>query len=501
MSGQQRQKSKASIREVQVSEKGYTYTAIMCRWREEGKDKRKRFKTIKEAQAFAGIKEVELGNDTAKLDNVITRLSPAQVHEAEAAFHALGEKYTLRQAVNFFLDHYSRSDFNITIVEAIRQFLVDKERDGVRERSIRQLESTLRQFEAFAYVESLDTGGKSAFASARAGLAKEKAASPDEIARSMTKKHRALWRKAAREVGDSESKAVPKILESCSKAVRNAAADARESIEVNRAPHQWEIVNLIRDKVDSVDLQEVTTPLIEAFLRSLRAKDGVSPASRKTWNNMRADIHYLCAWCGNAQRRWLGDNPASPIHKFKVSRGVPDSLTVAQSQALMQYVAEFEGGKMVQYFALALFAGLRTGEDGELHKLARHKDKAKLIDLQNEVIHIQPEISKTGQDRQVKIRPNLQRWLLDYPAEVLPANHSRLVKSVRAHFKLTHDVLRHTFFSMYISAFDSVGRAALEGGNTEGIIRHHYLNLASMDEGKQFWDIAPAKGKKIVNIA
>jgi len=501
MSEQLRDKSKVSIREVTFKDKGYEYSAIQCRWVEKGKDKRRRFKTLAEAKAFASIKEVELGNADVKLGNVLTRLNPAQVHEAEAAFQDLGEKYTLRQAVNFFLEHYSRPDFSISIAEAVKQFLPAKERDGVRERSIRQLESTLRQFEAFAFVESLDARGKSAFASARARLAKEKAASPDEIARRMEKKHRAAWRKAAREIGDGDSKAVTKILEVCSKVVRNAAADARESIEVNRAPHQWEIVNLVREKVGAVDLEEVTTPLIESFLRSLRAKDGVSPASRKTWNNTRADIHSFCAWCGNAQRRWLGDNPASPIQKFKVNRGVPDSLTVAQSEALMQYVAGFEGGKLVHYFALALFAGLRTGEDGELHKLARHRDKAKLIDLKNEVIHIQPEISKTGQYRQVKIRPNLRRWLMDYPAEILPANHSRMVKAVRARFKLTHDVLRHTFFSMYVSAFDSVGRAALEGGNTEGIIRRHYLNLASMDEGKQFWKITPAKGKKIINIA
>ena len=110
-----------------------------------------------------------------------------------------------------------------------------------------------------------------------------------------------------------------------------------------------------------------------------------------------------------------------------------------------------------------MFAGLRTGSDGELHKLAKHEDKIKLIDLDNDVIHIQPEISKTVGYRQVMIRPNLRRWLLDYPAEILPVNYAKEVQAIRKRFKLTHDVLRHTFFSMYVAAFDSVGRAALEG--------------------------------------
>lgn len=108
-----------------------------------------------------------------------------------------------------------------------------------------------------------------------------------------------------------------------------------------------------------------------------------------------------CAWCGNAQRRWIGDNPATAIQKLKVRRGVPDALTVAQVEELIQYVAGWEDGKLVHYFALALCSG----------------------------------------------------------------------------------------------------DAALEGGNTEGIIRRHYLNMASKDEGREFWKIAPCKGKKIINIA
>lgn len=496
-----RAKAKVTIRKTEEKADGYTYTTFLCRWREDGRDRKKRFKDLVKAEAFALTKEVELGNSNAQFHNVVTRMTMEQVHEAEAAFQALGNRYTLREAVNFFLKHYSRPDFIISIDDAVRQFLEGKERDGVRPRSIKQLESSLRQFEAFAYEHRLDAAGRTTMEAARAKLSKDKQAMPEEIARRMNAEHRAAFRIAAREVGEESAKAVPAIMAKLGKAERNEAARARDDIELNRTPHLWEIVNAVRDELPSPQVHDVNNSLIESFLRSLKAKDGVSPASRKTWNNFRADIHSFCAWCGDAQRRWIGDNPATPIQKYKVSRGVPDSLSVAQSEALMQHVATFEGGKLVHYFALALFAGLRTGEDGELHKLAKHPDKAKLIDLKNDVIHVQPEISKTGHYRQVKIRPNLRRWLLDYPAAILPVNHSRLVKAVRAKFQLSHDVLRHTFFSMYIAAFNSIGRAALEGGNTEGIIRRHYLNLSNMDEGKRFWEIEPPKGKKIINIA
>ena len=146
---------------------------------------------------------------------------------------------------------------------------------------------------------------------------------------------------------------------------------------------------------------------------------------------------------------------------------------------------------MARFFALALFAGLRPGPDGELYKLARHADLPKFVDLERGVIHLQPEVSKTHQYRQVIIRPNLKAWLTTYTGEILPTNHDRMLKHIRAKFHLGHDVLRHTFFSMHVAAFKSVGEAAIEGGNTESVVKRHYLNLSNYTEGTQFWAIHP----------
>lgn len=493
-------RARITLREIEEKADGYTYTTFLVRWRENGKDRKKRYKDKAEAEGFVLTKQIELGNANVSLHNVVTRLTPEQVREAESALHRLGDRYTLAEAVDFFLSNFTRPDFTISIAKAVRAFLEAKEKDGVRPRSIVQLESTLRQFEAFAFLHGLPESEQGAVENGRATVAKRLLATPEEIARQMPKEYRAPFRAAIREAGENSPAVLPDVFPALPVDVRNAAADAREAIERKRQPSDWQVVAEIRDTVTEPDLHTVTTSLVEAFLRSLRGKDGVSNASRKTWNNFRADLHSFFAWCADSQRRWLPHNPASPIVKFKVSRGVPDILSLGQAEALMEHVASFEKGALVPYFALALFAGLRTGEEGELHKLAKHADRGKLIDLENGVIHIQPEISKTGQYRQVKIRENLARWLVAYPLPILPKNHSRLIRAVRAKFKLTHDVLRHTFFSMHIAAFDSVGRAALEGGNTEGIIRRHYLNMTSPEEGKRFWQIGPATGEKIVQI-
>lgn len=247
----------------------------------------------------------------------------------------------------------------------------------------------------------------------------------------------------------------------------------------------------------TVHVHEITADTIERFLDHLRAKDGKQKASLKTWNNFRADLSSFFAWCGDHPRRWIGDNPAARVKKNKkLEKDVPDTLTVEEAEALMRHVEEHAGGVMVRYFAIALFAGLRTGPTGELHKLARHPDRDKLIDLATGVIHVPAEISKTREKRQVLIRPNLRAWLERSAVEILPRNHDRIVKAIRAEKKLSHDVLRHSFFSYHVGAFRSVGDAALEGGNTEAVLRRHYLNLTPRTEAERFWRIAP-KGVEI----
>ena len=45
---------------------------------------------------------------------------------------------------------------------------------------------------------------------------------------------------------------------------------------------------------------------------------------------------------------------------------------------------------------------------------------------------------------------------------------------------------------MTVGAFRSVGDASLQAGNSEAVIRKHYLDLKSVEEADQFWHIVPA---------
>ena len=483
---------KLTLREITDHKAGYSWTTYLVQgWRdEEGRHGRKKFKTREEAEAFIATKNVELTNADTALHNVVTRLSKAHVEEAEAAFTRLGGRYTLGNAVDYFLRTFAQPETPVALDKARDAFLDAREREGVRPRSLVQLRSTLGQFIGFVTLHLLPAELRPEIEQVRGEIGKERAATLAEVVQRLAPDLREAGRKAAEEVED-----VPGLLRrKLAPALRNAIAAARDGIEARRLPADHELAAALVESVPGARVpavHEITPGDVEAFLRGLRAKGGMGAASRKTWNNARADLHSFLGWCADKQRRWCAENPASAVAKYKLGRGVPHVLTVAQARDLMAYVAAYEDGAMAKYFALALFAGLRSGPDGELMKLARHADRAKLIDLAHGVIHVQPEISKTHQYRQTTIRPVLHQWLTRYESAIWPTNADRMLKHIRARFELAHDVLRHSFFSYLVGAEKSVERAALEGGNTEGILRRHYLNLTNTGEAQDFWLILP----------
>jgi site-specific recombinase XerD len=378
-----------TVKQVTQREHGTEYQTWMVGGYVNGKRIRIRCKSEDEARMRKSEEETKAINAERSSRFIQTRLTAAQLSEAESCFDRLAPKYTLIQAVDYFLQHFHAPDFTITVGEASTKFRGAME-GRVRDRSLIQLKSTLGQFERFT---------------------------------------------------------------------------------------------------ENSNVHEVTAETVERFLQSLRAKNGTDKASRKTWNNYRADIHLFLEWCREKPQRYVSANPVADVKRFKIDRDHVNVLNVDQCQELMEHVAQFREGRLVRFFALALFAGIRPGKKGELEKLG---NSPQLVDLESKVIRITPSMSKTRQSRQIKIRPNLFKWLKRYPGEILPAKSDRELTAIRKKFELTHDVLRHTFISMHIGAFKSFADAALESGNSEKIIRNHYLNVVPAGQAKAFWKIQPS---------
>jgi integrase len=376
-----------TVKQVTQREHGAEYQTWMVSGYVNGKRIRIRCKSEDEARMRKSEEETKAINSERSNRFIPTRLTVAQLNEAESCFDRLAPKYTLTEAVDYFLQHFHAPDFTITVGEASTKFRSAME-GVIRDRTMIQLKSSLGQFERFA---------------------------------------------------------------------------------------------------DGCSVHEITPETAERFLQSLRARNGTDKASRKTWNNVRGELHQFFEWCREKPRRYVSTNPVTDIKRFEIDGGHVEVLTVQRCRELMDYVAEFKAGKLVRYFSLALFGGVRPG--GELKKLA---DSPESIDLESRVIRISGKMAKTGKPRQIEIRPNLLKWLKRYPGDILPTNAYNELEAIRKTFKLSHDVLRHTFCSAHVMAFGSFAETAIESGNSESIIRTHYLNAIPKDQAKAFWRIEPS---------
>ena len=255
---------------------------------------------------------------------------------------------------------------------------------------------------------------------------------------------------------------------------------------------------------------EIQADEIREYLDAPLGRSKAVP-SLKTWNNRRGYLSTFFKFC--LSKKYVAEDIILEVPKFKVkkARGTADTLSAEEATDFMEWLETYKGpqnkdgtfwgkpGCMVPYYALTLFAGIRPDwKDGEIKKL-----QAKDFRFDTGVIIIEPEASKVNEKRTIKMQPNLVKWLEKYPIEEYPIIPTRRFRDlwvdVREQRKLRHDVMRHTFISMTVGAFRSVGDASLQAGNSEAVIRKHYLDLKSVEEADAFWKIVP-KGETLPEL-
>jgi integrase len=243
-------------------------------------------------------------------------------------------------------------------------------------------------------------------------------------------------------------------------------------------------MNRLPKRCPAVTVSDLTPARLVAYFEFGRA-------SRKTYNNRRGVISGFLKFA--QQRDWIAENPLTkiPAHRIRRRRGGAQTLTATQAQALMEFV-ETNHPAAVPFFALCLFAGIRPClRTGEITRL-----QPKHVRLTEGIIRIDGEVSKIREPRTITIQPNLAAWLRAYPLEknpIIPANLQHLREKAVEKFDLTHDVMRHTTISMFVAKFRSIGEAALQAGNSESIIRKHYLDLKDPAEADLFFGIMPTR--------
>src|ERR1035437_6389807 len=128
-----------------VDGQGYVFHLVQG-WQVDGVWQRRRFKDRDKAETFAAGLRVQMENKGRAQRLVLSPLTDGQHEEALQAFDKLGGTYTLANAVDYFLRNHRPPEFTIRAADALNRYLDDKERDGVRDRTLAAIKSVLKQF-------------------------------------------------------------------------------------------------------------------------------------------------------------------------------------------------------------------------------------------------------------------------------------------------------------------------------------------------------------------
>jgi integrase len=157
--------------------------------------------------------------------------------------------------------------------------------------------------------------------------------------------------------------------------------------------------------------------------------------------------------------------------------------------------------QVVPCIALSAFAGLRAEEILRL-------DWAD-VERRPGFIEVAAHKAKTATRRIVPISENLAHWLALAPrngVRVWPYSNAWFFEAMRnassdAKIKWKHNALRHSYISYRLAAVQDVNRVALEAGNSPQMIFRHYRELATPDQARTWFSIAPATGNKVIAIS
>ena len=186
--------------------------------------------------------------------------------------------------------------------------------------------------------------------------------------------------------------------------------------------------------------------------------------------------------------KWLPSNPLEEIKPKRNDPKQPEVISPEQVAELLRVAADYLPQGAVPYLALSVFAAIRPQE---MKRLSNQGNLKSLINIDTGIITLPAHVAKGRRIRNVKIRPALKSYLEAYPEppRLIDSQMRRLKKQLS--FKIPHDGLRHTGITGIYMEHRSFGDTALETGNSEKIIRDHYLGFWTTAQAEKFWSISP----------
>jgi integrase len=227
--------------------------------------------------------------------------------------------------------------------------------------------------------------------------------------------------------------------------------------------------------------------------------------SPRSYNNFLRSLRTFFAF---AQKQgWLSREAdlLARVEKRKEKSAPVEIFTPSELAALLNHATP----DLAPCVALAAFAGLRAEEILRLE----WSD----VDRRPGFIEVGAHKAKTATRRLVPITSNLSDWLAAAPrnsARVWPHSKPWLFESIRrtvlainnnkkktqAAFLWKTNALRHSWISYRLAEAQDVNKTALEAGTSPQMIFRHYRELATPEQARHWFAIAPTTASKVVSI-
>ena len=240
------------------------------------------------------------------------------------------------------------------------------------------------------------------------------------------------------------------------------------------------------------DVNQLTPDDVQAFFE--KRLDGLSPRSH---NNFLRTVRTFLRF---AQKHGWLSKEADLLARVEQRTEKPtpvEIFTPAQLTTLFKHTSP----EFAPCLALAAFGGLRSEEILRLD----WSD----VERRPGFIEVAAHKAKTRARRLVPLSENLARWLAIAPrdgARVWPRSkdcffHEMRDTAAAARIKWAQNALRHSWISYRVAEIQDVNRVALEAGNSPQIIIEHYRELATPEEARTWFSIAPDTSNKVIAIS
>jgi len=216
--------------------------------------------------------------------------------------------------------------------------------------------------------------------------------------------------------------------------------------------------------------------------------------SPRSYNNFLGALRTFFRY---AQKQdWLSKETdlLARVEERTAKRTPVEIFTPGQLTALLKYSL----AQLQPCVALAAFAGVRAEEILRLDWLDVERFPG--------FIEVAAHKAKTASRRIVPISDNLARWLAIAPrTEGRIWTHSKAwffegirIAASAAKVKWAHNALRHSYISYRLAEIQDVNRVALEAGTSPKMIHKHYRELATPEQAKTWFNIAPKMAGNVV---